>query len=95
MRGELEGEPFFQAGAAEGVQAVEEGEGLVEDFGADLLFEKHISIRNKNKITCDPGRPGKQGQRGRQSCQMSHHPSSPYRGAKDWGPTHRARQLLL
>lgn len=48
MRGELEGEPFFQAGAAEGVQAVEEGEGLVEDFGADLLFERHISIRNKN-----------------------------------------------
>jgi hypothetical protein len=95
MRGELEGEPFFQAGAAEGVQAVEEGERLVEDFGADLLFEKHISIGNKNKITCGPGRPGKQGQRGRQSCQMSHHPSSPYRGAKDWGPTHRARQLLL
>lgn len=58
MRGELEGEPFFQAGAAEGVQAVEEGEGLVEDFGTDLLFERHISIRNKNKITSDPGRSG-------------------------------------
>lgn len=29
-------EPFFEARAAEGVQAVEEGEGLVEDFGADL-----------------------------------------------------------
>jgi len=34
--GELEGEPFFQTGAAEGVQAVEEGERLVENFGADL-----------------------------------------------------------
>jgi hypothetical protein len=32
----LEGEPLFQAGAAEGVQAVEEGEGLVEEIGADL-----------------------------------------------------------
>jgi hypothetical protein len=32
----LEGEPFFQTGAAEGVQAVEEGEGLEEDFCAYL-----------------------------------------------------------
>jgi hypothetical protein len=32
----LKGEPFFQAGAAKGVQAVEEGEGLVEEVGADL-----------------------------------------------------------
>jgi len=36
VRGELEGEPFFKAGATEGVQAVEEGKGLVEDFSADL-----------------------------------------------------------
>jgi hypothetical protein len=36
VRGELEGEPFFQAGATEGVQAVEEGERLVANFGADL-----------------------------------------------------------
>ena len=34
----LEAEPFFQAGAAEGVQAVEAGEGVVEEVGADLLF---------------------------------------------------------
>jgi hypothetical protein len=34
----LEGEPFFQAGAAEGVQAVEEGEGLVEEVGAYLCL---------------------------------------------------------
>ena len=32
----LEGKPFFQAGAAEGVQAVEEGERLVEQVGAYL-----------------------------------------------------------
>ena len=32
----MPGEPFLDAGAAEGVQAVEEREGLVEDFGADL-----------------------------------------------------------
>ena len=30
-------EPFFQACAAESVEAVEKGEGLVEDFGADLF----------------------------------------------------------
>jgi hypothetical protein len=34
----LEGEPFFEAGAAEGVQAVEEGEGLVEEVGAYLCL---------------------------------------------------------
>jgi hypothetical protein len=38
----LEGEPFFQAGAAEGVQAVEESEGLVENLGADL-YSRTIS----------------------------------------------------
>ena len=32
----LEGEPFLQAGAAEGVKAVEEGERLVEEVGTDL-----------------------------------------------------------
>lgn len=32
----LGGEPFFQAGAAEGVQAVEEGQRLVEKLGTDL-----------------------------------------------------------
>jgi hypothetical protein len=34
----LEAEPFLEAGAAEGVQAVEEGEGLVEEVGAYLGF---------------------------------------------------------
>lgn len=29
-------EPFLQAGTAEGMQTIEEGEGLVEKFGADL-----------------------------------------------------------
>lgn len=82
MRGELEGEPFFQAGAAEGVQAVEEGEGLVEDFGADLLLEKHSILASEIRIKSHatprgPGDEGQQGQRGRQNCQMSHHPSSP------------------
>jgi hypothetical protein len=32
----LQGEPFLQAGAAEGVEAVEEGERLVEKVGTDL-----------------------------------------------------------
>lgn len=31
----LMGEPFFQARATEGVQAVDQGERLIEDFGAD------------------------------------------------------------
>ena len=43
MRGELEGEPFFQAGATEGVQAVEESKGLVEDLGADLYQMKLLA----------------------------------------------------
>jgi hypothetical protein len=34
----LEGEPFLEAGAAEGVQAVEQCEGLVEQVGADLEY---------------------------------------------------------
>lgn len=34
--GRLPTEPLVEAGAAEGVQAVEEGEGLVEQLGADL-----------------------------------------------------------
>jgi hypothetical protein len=34
--GGLKGKPFFQTGAAEGVQAVEEGERLIEEVGADL-----------------------------------------------------------
>lgn len=34
--GALGREPFFQTGAAEGVEAVEDGEGLVEEFCADL-----------------------------------------------------------
>lgn len=37
-------EPFLQACAAESVEAVEEGEGLVEDFGADLLGGRWISL---------------------------------------------------
>lgn len=36
MAGGLEGEPVLEAGAAEGVEAVEEGEGLVEELGAYL-----------------------------------------------------------
>jgi hypothetical protein len=32
----LEGEPFLETSAAEGVQAVEQCEGLVEEVGADL-----------------------------------------------------------
>jgi hypothetical protein len=32
----LEGEPFLQTGAAEGVEAVEECERLVEEVGTDL-----------------------------------------------------------
>jgi hypothetical protein len=35
----LEGEPLLQAGAAEGVQAVEQGERLVEQVGADLAAQ--------------------------------------------------------
>lgn len=34
--GGLEGEPFLQTCAAKGVQAVEEGERLIEQVGADL-----------------------------------------------------------
>lgn len=34
--GRLPREPFLDAGSAESVQAVEEGEGLVEDLGTDL-----------------------------------------------------------
>lgn len=30
------GEPFFHAGSAEGVEAVEESEGLVEELGTNL-----------------------------------------------------------
>lgn len=45
--------PFFEAGAAEGVEAVEEGEGLIEEFGADLdkvlLDVKYIAM-NKSQI---------------------------------------------
>lgn len=40
----MEGEPFFETAAAEGVQAVEEGEGLVEDFGADLVREGLLAM---------------------------------------------------
>lgn len=32
----MEGEPFLQTGAAEGVEAVEECERLVEEVGTDL-----------------------------------------------------------
>lgn len=34
--GSLKREPFFQAGAAKCVEAVEQGERLVEDFSTDL-----------------------------------------------------------
>lgn len=40
----LEVEPFLQAGAAEGVQAVEEGEGLVEEVGAYLFDDGGGSV---------------------------------------------------
>lgn len=33
----MPGEPLFETRAAEGVEAVEEGEGLVEEFCADLM----------------------------------------------------------
>lgn len=36
MARSLDGEPFFQARATESMQTVEEGEGLVEQFCADL-----------------------------------------------------------
>lgn len=39
----LEVKPLLQAGAAEGVQAVEEGERLVEHIGADLWQRPGIS----------------------------------------------------
>jgi len=51
-RGQLEGEPFFETTAAEGVQAVEEGEGLVEDVGADLVWESSLAtagIKHRTK----------------------------------------------
>lgn len=35
--GRLPFEPFFEAAAAEGVETVEEGQGLVEDVCANLL----------------------------------------------------------
>ena len=33
----MESKPFFEACAAEGVEAIEEGERVVEHFGADLI----------------------------------------------------------
>jgi hypothetical protein len=40
----LEGEPFFKAGATEGMQTVEEGERLVEEIGADLQLRREMLV---------------------------------------------------
>lgn len=36
------GEPFFHAGATESVEAIEEGEGLVEELGTNLGDQRHV-----------------------------------------------------
>jgi hypothetical protein len=41
----LMGEPFFQARAAEGMQAVNQGQWLVEDFGTDEADELFLEIQ--------------------------------------------------
>ena len=95
MRVELEVEPFFQAGAAEGVQAVEEGERLVEDFRA-YLISRTITLAyemdHETKAPCE-----------RERCLAAHPPpvlsgkaTTLYSSFKKyWGPAYRARQLLL
>lgn len=99
--GELELEPFFQTAAAEGVQAVEERERLVEHFGADLCIGSIVSACGKatQRTRCAQGLIGdfpRSLTAERKRLTSSGYGTSLCRGV---GPrtldTYRARQLLF